>query len=107
VRVNLDIANLVGSLDALWSSAALVERVFDTLGEVAVSGHLKDVRVDDRFVLHLDEAVPGDGELDLVSFVRRFAERLPGRFLFLEHLPASAVPRARGAFGDIVAEALA
>jgi sugar phosphate isomerase/epimerase len=107
LRVNLDLANLVGSLDALWSSAALVERVFDTLGEVAVSGHLKDVRVDDRFVLHLDEAVPGEGELDLVSFVRRFAERLPGRFLFLEHLPASAVPRARDAFDVILGEALA
>jgi sugar phosphate isomerase/epimerase len=107
VRVNLDIANLVSSLDALWSSETLVARVFEALGDVAVSGHLKDVSVGDEFVLHLDEAVPGEGELDLVSFVREFANRLPGRFLFLEHLPVAAVPRARAAFDAILMEALA
>jgi sugar phosphate isomerase/epimerase len=107
VRVNIDLANLVGGLDVLWDSETLVVRVLDALADVAVSGHLKDVSVDDRFVLHLDEAVPGEGELDLVAFVRRFAARLPGRYLFLEHLPAALVPRARIAFERIAAEALA
>jgi sugar phosphate isomerase/epimerase len=81
--------------------------MFDALAEVAVSGHVKDVYAEDRFVLHLSETVPGDGELDLAAYVRLFARRLPGRYLFVEHLPAALVPRARDAIDRLCAEVLA
>jgi sugar phosphate isomerase/epimerase len=106
VRVNLDPANFVADLATLWDSSRLMDRMFDALAEVAVSGHVKDVRVEDGFVLHLSEAAPGDGQLDLATFVRLFAQRLPGRTLFLEHLPAEKVPAAKTTLDRLLAKAL-
>ena len=102
IRVNLDPANLVGDLGALYESGALIDELFDALGPYAVSGHAKDVAVGDDFVLHLREAVPGDGELDLARFVARFARELPDAVLFVEHLPAELVPRAKAALDRMV-----
>lgn len=107
VRVNLDPANLVDGLETAYDSAAHMARCVEILGPVAVSGHVKDVVVGDDFVLHLSEAAPGDGVLDLHAFVRRFAAQLPGRTLSIEHLAAAEVPRAKAALDRIVAEALA
>jgi sugar phosphate isomerase/epimerase len=107
VRVNLDAANLVAGIDDAFGSSAHLERCFDLLAPVAVSGHLKDVQVRDDFVLHLDEAPPGNGVFDLHAEVRLFAERLPGAVVSLEHLQAEEVPRAKAALDRIVSEALA
>jgi sugar phosphate isomerase/epimerase len=105
VRVNLDPANLVSDLRTLWDSTAHVERCVDVLADVAVSGHVKDVYAEDALVVHLSETVIGDGLLDLGTYVRRFAERLPGRTLYVEHLPASLVPRAKAALDALLAAA--
>jgi sugar phosphate isomerase/epimerase len=107
VRVNLDPVNLVPDLASAYASTAFVERCLDVLGPVAVSGHVKDLVVENRFVLHIDETVPGDGIFDLATFVRLFSERLPGAFLFVEHVPAEDVPRAKAALDRIVAGAAA
>jgi sugar phosphate isomerase/epimerase len=107
VRVNVDPANLVGDLRTLWDSTAFVERCVDTLADVAVSGHVKDVYAEDALVLHLSETVIGDGCLDLGAYVRRFGERLPGRTLYVEHLPAGLVPQAKAALDRLLAAAAA
>lgn len=104
VRVNLDPVNFVGDLQSLYGSTALVERMFAELGDLAVSGHAKDVYVEDGFVLHLSETIPGDGELDLATYLRRFEERLPEAFMFVEHLPANLVPRAKARLDELLAE---
>jgi sugar phosphate isomerase/epimerase len=95
VRANLDPVNFVGGVADLYDSTGLVERTFGALADVAVSGHVKDAYVEDAFVVHVSETVPGDGAFDVGSFVRGFAARLPGRFLFVEHLPAGLVALAR------------
>lgn len=97
VRANLDPVNFVGDLRRLHRSADLVDEVFDALGDVAVSGHVKDVLAEDKLVVSLSETVIGDGEFDNAAYVRRFEERLPDAFLFIEHLPADQVPRAQAA----------
>lgn len=103
VRVNVDAANLVPDLRTLWDSTAHVERCVDVLADVAVSGHVKDVYAEDALVVHLSETVIGDGALDLAAYVRRFGERLPGRTLYVEHLPAALVPRAKAALDALLA----
>ena len=103
VRVNIDPVNLVGDLPTLWGAAAHAERCVDALADVAVSGHVKDVYAEDALVLHLSETVIGDGSYDVAGFVRRFRERCPGRPLYIEHLPASLVPRAKSALDALLA----
>jgi sugar phosphate isomerase/epimerase len=102
LRVNLDPANFVGDLATLYAGEGLIARMFDALGPYAVSGHAKDVYVEDGFVLHLSETVPGDGELALPAFLRRFAAELPEATMFVEHLPAGLVARARMALEEML-----
>jgi L-ribulose-5-phosphate 3-epimerase len=104
VRVNLDPVNFVGDLGTLWHSAELVDRVFDTLGDFAVCGHVKDVYAEDRLVLHLSETLLGDGEFDVRRYLERFEQLLPDGYLFVEHLPEELVPRAKQALDGLLSE---
>ena len=103
VRVNIDPVNLVGDLPTLWDAAAHAERCVEALADVAVSGHVKDLYAEDALVVHLSETVIGDGAYDVAGFVRRFRERCPGRPLYIEHLPAALVPRAKTALDALLA----
>lgn len=95
VGVNLDPVNFVGSLEQYYDTAGIVDRMFDSLDHLSWSGHLKDVRVKNGFVLHLDEVVPGDGEFALEHYLRRFAETKPDAYLAIEHLAPDDVSRAK------------
>lgn len=103
VRVNIDPVNLVGDLPTLWDAPAHAERCVEALADVAVSGHVKDLYAEDALVLHLSETVLGDGAYDVAGFVRRFRERCPGLPLYLEHLPAALVPRAKAKLDALLA----
>ena len=103
VRVNIDPVNLVGDLPTLWAATAHAERCVDALADVAASGHVKDLYAEDALVVHLSETVIGDGAYDVRGFVRRFRERCPGRTLYIEHLPAALVPRAKTALDALLA----
>jgi len=104
VRVNLDPVNFVGDLPTLWDSGPLVDRVFAALGEFAVSGHVKDVVPEDDLVVHLSEALVGEGEFDLRRYLTRFERELPDAWLFVEHLPENLVPRAKSTLDGLLAE---
>jgi sugar phosphate isomerase/epimerase len=104
VRLNVDPVNFVGDLPTLWDSTALIERVFDLLGPYIVSGHVKDVYAEERLVVHLSETVPGDGDLDLHTFLRRFEETAPDAYLIVEHLPEALIPRAKQHVDRLVEE---
>jgi sugar phosphate isomerase/epimerase len=69
--------------------------LFDLLGPVTVAAHVKDCRLGDALVVHIEEVVPGDGTLDLGLFLRRFAACCPGGYVLIEHLPDEKVPAAR------------
>lgn len=104
VRVNLDPVNFVADLTHLYDSTRLVARVFDLLGDLAVSGHVKDVYAEDRLVVHLSETVLGDGEFDLRAYLTHFEQLLPDGYLFIEHLPEELVSRAKGVLDDLARE---
>ena len=95
LRFNADPVNFVGSLDDAYAGEAFVDRFFDVLGPWVLCAHVKDVRVADRLVLHVDECIPGDGLLDLATFCRRFEACCPDGFALIEHLPDEQIPRAK------------
>jgi len=103
MRFNMDAANFVGSLADAYDSTSFLNRIFDTLGEYTVCGHIKDVRVDDGMPLHLTECAPGDGVMDLETYLLRFEEVCPDGFVLIEHLPDAEVPRAKQAVDAVAA----
>lgn len=92
-----DMANIINSYEKYVHNADLTREFFGELGGMIKSVHLKDSRViPDRLTLHIDEALPGEGEFDfgaLFDCCRALDADLP---VMIEHLPdESTYLRAR------------
>jgi len=102
---NADPVNFISGVADAYHSGALLDRMFAALGDRTVAGHAKDMRLEDRLVVHVTECVPGEGLLDQAAFVRLFAAACPGRWLLIEHLPDEKIPAAKQALDAAAAAA--
>ena len=97
VRVNFDPVNLLSSVDAVFASGAeMAAMQAELAGWYHWTAHAKDVLIEPRLALHLEETVCGDGLLDWPAYLR-CAERLgsserPAAVL-VEHMPAFLAAR--------------
>lgn len=105
VGVVMDYVNHIQSLPQLYHSTERLNHIFDVMGPIAPVGHCKDACVRDGFVIHIDEEVPGEGELDLATVLRRWHALRPDGYMLLEHLPAEQYPLASRNTHRIAAEA--
>lgn len=105
LRFNADPVNLVGTFDQAYHTTALIDELFDQLGDAVICAHAKDITVGERLVLHLDECVPGQGLLDHETFLRRFDACCPRGAVLIEHLPIERVPEARRALLEFAGRA--
>lgn len=64
------------------------------MGPISPVAHCKDLRVRPGLVVHIDEAAPGEGELDMVTALRRWHDLHPDGYMLLEHLDSHRYPRA-------------
>jgi sugar phosphate isomerase/epimerase len=94
LRVVMDAVNHFESLRQVYDSGARIDHIFDVIGPIAPVMHIKDIAVAPRLTLHLDEAAPGEGELDIGRMLRRFDALHPAGYGLIEHLPAAKVPAA-------------
>ena len=94
LRFNADPVNFVGSLADAYDTTAMIDWLFDVLGEYTICGHAKDFVVQDQLVLHIEEAVIGEGLLDQAAYLRRFEEACPDGYVQIEHLPEERIPQA-------------
>lgn len=94
VKVNIDPANFVDGIRTAFDPAPMIDHMFDVLGEYCATTHVKDVHLEDRFVVHVSEAVPGTGIMDLDTVLRRTAA-LPDGWAIVEHLPVSQIALAK------------
>lgn len=84
--VHLDPCNLVNSPAKFYQNRELLNECFDKLGPWIVSCHAKDLAWEVEMNVHFREVVPGKGELDYTTYLRRLAA-LPQRPpLMIEHL---------------------
>lgn len=90
---HLDPVNLIVTPRQYFDTTALLNRCFDLLGPYIVSAHAKDITLTGQLALHFDEAMPGRGNLDYRTFLRRMEST--GAPLMLEHLEAADYPEAR------------
>jgi sugar phosphate isomerase/epimerase len=89
VRANFDPVNLFGDFSKVWTNGAAMRHMWRTLGACYTrSAHIKDVCVDPELVVHISEAPPGQGLLDLNAFFEVVAEIGEDTAVIVEHLPA-------------------
>jgi sugar phosphate isomerase/epimerase len=92
IRIVMDFVNHFQSLAQVYNSTARINHIFDVMGPVCPIGHCKDISVGNDLALHLNENIPGEGELDTATALRRWQALHPDGYLLLEHMPHEKLP---------------
>ncbi|HEY3328995.1 MAG TPA: sugar phosphate isomerase/epimerase [Capsulimonadaceae bacterium] len=93
--VHLDPVNIILTPRDYFNNGNLIRRCFDVLGPWVVSCHAKDITLVDRLALHMDETIPGKGNLDYAVFLSAISELPRDTPLMLEHLQRGEYAVAR------------
>ena len=94
MRLVMDYVNHFQTLHQVYESRARLHHIFDCMGPISAIGHCKDIAVRDGFVIHMDEEIPGEGELNLATALRLWHNEHPDGYMMLEHLPNESYPLA-------------
>ena len=94
LRLIMDAVNHFQCLQQVYHSSGWVNHIFDVMGPLAPLAHLKDLKLSNGLVLHIDQEVPGEGQLDLALVLRRFEALFPTGYGLIEHLTLDQIPRA-------------
>jgi len=83
---HLDPVNLINSPRRFYNNGELIRECFKKLGPYIKSCHAKDVALQNKALVHLDEVIPGQGGLNYAVLLSELS-KLPGAaVLMLEHL---------------------
>ncbi len=104
LRLILDAVNHFQCLHQVYQSSGWVDHIFDAIGDISPLAHIKDLKVSNGLVLHIDQEVPGEGELDLGLVLRRFDALFPHGYGLIEHLRLEQIPLAVANVRRIAAE---
>ena len=72
-----------------YSNGAFLRRCFELLGPMIKSCHAKDIVLQPKLTVHLDEARPGLGTLDWATYLKELDKLEPNVPLMVEHLPSA------------------
>ena len=103
--VVMDYVNHFQSMHQVYNSTERLNHIFDYMGPISPVAHCKDIRVKSGLVLHIDEAPPGEGELDMVTALQRWHDLYPEGYMLLEHLGNDRYAHAAANVHRICAEA--
>jgi sugar phosphate isomerase/epimerase len=76
VRNDYDSANWI-TRETVYNTSAAINHHFDVLGPYIVSCHAKDIGIENRLTLHLQDGCPGKGLLDFRTLFRRMEALSP------------------------------
>lgn len=105
MKVVMDYTNHFPTMHSVFQSTDRLNHIFDLMGPTSAVGHCKDIRFGKGLVLHIDEAIPGEGLLDLHTALRRWHALYPDGYMLLEHLPDADYPTAAANTLRLAAEA--
>jgi sugar phosphate isomerase/epimerase len=94
IRCDLDPVNWL-TLDTVFRNGPAIDHMVDVLGNRIFNAHAKDVVVQKRLVIHIDECPAGQGILDYATFMRRMEALGPERFLVVEHCSVEELPAVK------------
>ncbi len=95
VRVNIDTVNFVRDLPTAFDPTPMINEYFDVLGPHCSTAQVKDFYLEERFVVHISETIPGTGAMDLDTVLRRTADLGPDMYAVIEHLPLGQIAQAK------------
>ena len=95
VTINIDLVNFVRDLPTAFDSTTMINEYFDVCGEYCGTVQIKDFYLEDRFVVHIAETIPGTGLLDIDTVLRRTEALSPDMYGVIEHLPLSQIGLAK------------
>ena len=104
VGVVMDYVNHFQSMHQVYNSTERRNHIYDFMGPISSVAHFKDIRVSPGLVLHIDEEVPGERELDMVTALKRWHDLYSDGYMLLEHLGNDLCPRAAANVRRICAE---
>jgi sugar phosphate isomerase/epimerase len=84
--VHMDVINMINSADRYFHATEFIDECAELLGNRIRSCHIKDVHLDSRYTLRLEECGPGDGEFPLDHYISKMDEIDPDMPIILEHL---------------------
>ncbi len=76
VRSDYDSANWI-TRETVYDTGPAINRDFDTLGQHIASCHAKDIWIEDRLALHLQDGCVGKGNVDFKTLFRRIEALSP------------------------------
>ncbi len=93
LRSDLDPANWI-DLRSVFRTTEAIHHMFDVLGDHIVSGHAKDIRLNNAHVIHMPTDAPGTGMLDFKAYIQRMEALDPDYPLIVEGANAEQMPEA-------------
>ena len=105
LKVVMDYVNHFQSWEQVCQSSKRINFIYDIMGDISGIAHIKDLIAEDGFVVHLNEAAPGKGILDLITAIQRWDSLFPDGYMLVEHLPDEAIPEAARNVHDLAAKA--
>jgi sugar phosphate isomerase/epimerase len=88
LKILMDPVNLTWP-QMVYKTAELVNHIFDELSEFITAFHAKDVIMtgSGKDIVHIDEAVPGEGTMDYATILRRLDALAHDVTVYVEHFP--------------------
>jgi sugar phosphate isomerase/epimerase len=103
VRCDYDSANWI-TLDTVFDTPAALSSHFDILGDHIVSCHAKDIWIENKLTLHLQDGCPGQGLMDFKTLFRRMEALNPDYPVIAEGNNTAELPAVCALFYDIARE---
>lgn len=91
--VHFDPVNIINSPRKYYSNTAIIRDAFRRIGKYMKSCHAKDTIISSTLTIHLDECVPGTGNLDYRTYLTELA-KLDNIPLLMEHMKRDEYPVA-------------
>jgi len=101
--IHFDPVNLINSPRRFFGATRMVRDFVERLGPHIPAVHLKDVRLEPKLTVHLQEVRPGLGQAELGEWMRVFQDLIPEVPVLLEHLPSEEEYRLANAHVQAVA----
>jgi sugar phosphate isomerase/epimerase len=103
VRSDYDSANWI-TRETVYNTSSAINHHFDVLGKHIVSCHAKDIWIENRLALHLQDGCPGKGILDFKTLFRRMEALSPDYPVIAEGNSTEELPYVSKLFHDIARE---
>jgi sugar phosphate isomerase/epimerase len=103
VKNDYDSANWI-TLTEVFDTATAVNRHFDVLGGHIISCHAKDIWVENKLALHLQDGCPGKGRMDFKTVFRRLEALSPDYPAIAEGNSTDELPQVSALFHNTARE---